>query len=403
MEIDHFDQVFNIYWPELWPSDVRELASEGLALAKQNGVATFRAPCPTAKGNLKWWDVTIAAIPGPSVLFAVISRDITEQYVEEIARKEKLERLEDIADSNTDVLWDIDLQTDRVWWGEGMQRLFGYGTDQIEESTVWGHDRIHPEDRARVTKGMSEAVADGSTFWEDEFRYRAADGSYITVLDRGSIIRNASGAAVRFVGVTQDISERSKKAKTNELMAGELSHRVNNILAIISALFHQSVRVSESLEALEHSFGERLLSMSSANKAIMRGTGLTAGIRTLVSEQLGPFIGSGRLLPDGPELTLVAEVALPFALTLNELATNAVKYGALSNDGGKVLINWRCEDDTSAIVVDWVETGGPVVTEPKRKGLGSILIQRSIPRSSVERWFKPEGFHCTIKLSSKLS
>lgn len=403
MEIDHFDQVSNVYWPELWPIDVRELASEGLAMAKQNGVATFRAPCPTMKGLLKWWDVTIAAIPGPAVSFAVISRDITLQYAEDIARREKLERLEDIADSNTDVLWDIDLQTNRVWWSEGMQRLLGYRPDQIGDSRVWCQNLIHPEDRTRVIVGMSEAIADGSTFWEDEFRYRAADGSYVTVLDRGSIIRNVSGMGVRFVGVMQDISVRSIKAKTNELMAGELSHRVNNILAIISALFHQSLRVSESLEALERSFGERLLSMAGANKAIMNGSGLAACVRTLVNEQLGPFIGTGRLKPDGPEVTLVAEVALPFALTLNELATNAVKYGALSNNEGNVSISWRWESDTSAIIVDWVETGGPVVTEPKRKGLGSMLIQRSIPRSTVERRFNPGGFSCTIKFSAKHS
>lgn len=398
MEIDHFDQVRNIHWPELWPTEVRALASDGLAAAKLKGVATFKAPCPTAKGNLKWWDVTIAAVPGEPTTFVVVSKDITEQKSEEMARDLHRQRLQDISDSNTDVLWEIDLLNDLVWWSDSLQKSFGYRPDEIGKDTMWCQDLVHPDDRSRVVAGMTNAVENGSSSWEDEFRFRVADGSFLTVMNRGSVIRDSKGVGVRFVGVMQDVSKRNANARLNQLIAGELSHRVNNILAVTSALFHQSLKMSDSLETLGLAFSHRLIAMARANKAIMRGGNSSADLHSLVDEQLGPFIGSGRVIVNGHAISLGAEVAIPFALTLNELATNAIKHGALSNESGIVAIDWHALSDTS-IAVEWVESGGPVVKEPTRKGLGSALIQRSIPKSQVTRRFDPEGFSCAIVIT----
>ena len=96
-----------------------------------------------------------------------------------------------------------------MWWGEGMQSTFGYGPDQIGESTTWCHDHIHPEDRERVVASMGDAVGDGSAIWEAEFRYLASDGRYLDVYDRGAIVRDADGKAVRFVGIMQDVTARN--------------------------------------------------------------------------------------------------------------------------------------------------------------------------------------------------
>ncbi|MFP3516565.1 HWE histidine kinase domain-containing protein [Pseudomonas sp. SIMBA_077] len=398
MEIDHFDHVRNVYWPELWPANVRELAEEGLAVAKFKGVASIKAPCPTAKGNLKWWDVTIAAIPGPATTYTVISRDITEQHAQEVAERARLERLQDIYNSNTDVLWDIDLTADLVWWSEGLQHLFGFEQDQIGKNLLWRQTHIHPDDRSRVISSMADAIENGSTFWEAEFRFRAADGSYIAVLDRGSIMRNLSGMGVRVIGMMQDVSTRHYKTEKNELIAKELSHRVNNILTIVYALFHQSLKKSETLEALSASFGDRLSAMAKANKAIMRSSSDSVDTLALVAEQLAPFIGESRIRVCGPSASVDAVTALPLALVINELATNALKYGALSNDTGDVTINWSLHSEKSLIILDWIERGGPAVQAPIRKGLGSVLIQQSIPGSTVNTRFDPTGFSCSIEI-----
>ncbi|RMQ51065.1 Signal transduction histidine kinase [Pseudomonas cichorii] len=399
MEIDHLDQVRDVFWPELWPEDVRRLASEGLTTARSTGVASFKAPCPTAKGTLKWWDVTIAAIPGASFSFAVISRDITEQYAEEIAQRSSIERLKTVTDSNPDILWDVDLKADRVWWSEGIQRLFGYGPDQIGEGTSWSNEHIHPEDRERVVAGIARAVESDATLWEDEFRYRAADGSYITVLDRGSIIRDANGTAIRFVGVMQDVTARNEKTKFQELVTAELAHRVNNLLAVASALFQQSLNTCEDKDALGRAFGARLLAMANANKSIVKGSADAADFHTLVDAQLSPFISDGRLIANGPAIFVSAEIAQPIALVLNELATNALKYGALSEDAGRVTLDWSLQPATSAVIIEWTERDGPIVQTPAHVGLGSRLIQHCIPKAKVERRFDAEGFSCLIEIS----
>lgn len=398
MEIDHFDHIRNVYWPELWPANVRELAKEGLAVAKLKGVASIKAPCPTAKGNLKWWDVTIAAIPGPTTTYAVISRDITEQHAQEVAERARLERLQDIYNSNTDALWDIDLTTDQVWWSEGLQHLFGFEQGHIGNNLLWRQEHIHPEDRSRVISSMADAIENGSTFWEAEFRFMAADGSYIAVLDRGSIMRNLTGVGVRVIGMMQDVSSRHYKTEKNELIAKELSHRVNNILAIVYALFHQSLKRSQTLEALSASFGDRLSAMAKANKAIMRSSSDSVDTLALIVEQLGPFIGEDRIRVSGPPASVDAATALPLALVINELATNALKYGALSNDAGGVTINWSLHNEKPIIILDWIENGGPTVHEPTRRGLGSVLIQQSIPGSTVNSRFDPAGFSCSIEM-----
>lgn len=81
--------------------------------------------------------------------------------------------------------------------GEGMQSTFGYGPDQVGESTRWCHEHMHPDDRERVVRGMAAAIDSCALYWEDRFRYRKADGSYLEVLDRGSVIRDAQGNLFR--------------------------------------------------------------------------------------------------------------------------------------------------------------------------------------------------------------
>jgi PAS domain S-box-containing protein len=111
-----------------------------------------------------------------------------------------------LCEATQDVIWDIDLTTGRVWWSEGMLPVFGYGPGQVGPDTKWCHDHIHPCDRTRVVEGMQRACSNGDLLWRDEFRYRKADGSYAKVSDRGVIVRNERGTAIRFMGVMQEIA-----------------------------------------------------------------------------------------------------------------------------------------------------------------------------------------------------
>lgn len=400
MEFESFSKVANRYWPSLWPAAHRHLAEGALAAARETGAASFMAECPTAAGTPKWWDVTVATMPGGSPQFVVISRDITDDRIAKATERSAFDRLRRITGAVADVLWDIDLATDKIWWSEGMTSTFGYGLEEVGESTQWRHEHIHPDDRQGVAGSMSAAIAEGASTWEREFRYLSARGDYVDVHDRGAIIRGPSGEALRFVGVMQDVTVRNAAASLHQLVAGELAHRVNNTLAVVMGLFQQTLRGASDIADIGTAFGGRLVAMANANTAVLRHAGDGADLLPLAQTQLAPFISAGRLAIQGPSVILPTHIAQPMALALNELATNALKYGALSTAEGVIAVTWEMsEGETgSQLELRWTESGGPPVARPTRNGLGSRLVEQGIRSATVERRFAPEGFSCAIRI-----
>lgn len=400
MAIDSPTDIVGRYWPDLWPKNVRPTLITALEKTRCNGTANFQIRCSMTTGANRWWDVTIASLPGNIAQFIVILRDITAAHSDLAAEKRTNDRLQDIMRSNADILWDIDLVDNKVWWGEGMTSTLGYDPDQIGESTRWRDERIHPDDRKRIVEGMRAAIEDGLANWEGEFRYLDAAGRYRDVLDRGAILTDVNGKAFRFVGVMQDVTARTALGEAYKLVAGELAHRVNNVLAVVSGLFQNSVRSTTSRADLIDAFGGRVMAMAAANTAVLRSEFGGAKLEDLICVQLAPFIGAGRLRLSGPPVVLKEAMTQPFALAVNELATNALKYGALSNEVGRVDLMWRLElrGEQKRLIVDWKESGGPIVKSPTRLGLGSKLIERGIRNCEVLRRFHLSGFHCTLDL-----
>jgi two-component system CheB/CheR fusion protein len=139
--------------------------------------------------------------------------------------------------------------------------------------------------------------------------------------------------------------------------------------------------------------------MANANRSLVVGNWAEADFGDLAASQLAPFLGdaSPRIALNGPAVTVRMASAQALALALNELATNAAKYGALSVDDGRVDLNWSVEND-ALLVVLWAEHGGPVVVPPSRTGLGSMLIDHGIPGAAVARLFNPDGLTCSIRV-----
>lgn len=398
MEIDEFQEISNVPWVDLWPESERPLLTSALEQARTSGTASFQAKCPTAKGIWRHWDVTVATLPGATSQFVVVSRDITEMIALREAQDEELTRLTRISQSNADILWDIDVAAGKVWWGEGLYRSLGYDRFEVEEGVSWRDALIHPSDLHHVAESLKAVMEDGSTTWEAEYRVRDANGAYRAVWDRGAIHRDLAGKPVRIFGVMQDITERAARYETQKAVADELGHRVNNLLAVVSGLFENSVRSSNDRQSLVETFRGRIVAIASANMAVLRSERSVVSLADLVSVQLAPYIGAGRVRLDGSLVLLPEWLAQPFALAINELATNAVKYGALSNQTGHINLTWTQVNHRNdrRVRIDWNEHGGPRVSTPTRTGTGSKLIERGIRGAEVERRFLPEGFSCTI-------
>lgn len=178
----------------------------------------------------------------------------------------------------------------------------------------------------------------------------------------------------------------------------ELQHRMKNTLAVVQGLVAQTAkRGTHDPKQFQQILQGRLEALGSAHDLLSTGLWETCALPELADRALAPFREHGRITVGGPACTLRAECCVPLVLALHELATNAVKYGALSVGQGRADLTWcEAKDNEDAVIVRWVEQDGPVVTEPKRRGLGTRLLTRQAGLEAVALHFKPEGVQCDI-------
>jgi two-component sensor histidine kinase len=288
MEVDDFESLKGCPWPDFWSGEGNAQAIAAVADAKAGRTARFRNGANTAKGNARYWDVQVSPIFGadgkPSHLLS-ISRDITEEWKAEEARKEHASR--------------------------------------------------------------------------------------------------------------------------QKFLAEELSHRVKNTLATVIAIANQTFRGAAHSEPRKV-FGERIRALSEAYDVLSESNWSSSPVLRVVESALTPFrTHSGRFAIAGPNYELPPHQALALALAVNELATNAMKYGALSEPEGKIAVSWTVTpgDNLAGFQFSWQETGGPPVVEPVRSGFGSRVIKGVLAEDfggAVELRYEPAGLVCLLKAPAQI-
>ncbi len=202
-----------------------------------------------------------------------------------------------------------------------------------------------------------------------------------------------------FLGFLRDISERRDAARRQELMVGELNHRVKNLLGVVSGIAHQTARASPTLADFQPAFGGRLAALAKAHEILTAATWERASLRALADELLGGYAwGLGAQLSIiGESVSLPPRQLLSISMILHELLTNAIKYGALSLPEGRVALDWRRARAT--LVLGWAETRVPGVVAPLRRGFGSKMIALSVGhdlRGTGEMDWRPDGLAFTL-------
>jgi PAS domain S-box-containing protein len=294
--------------------------------------------------------------------------------------------------------FDWDLITDTLYVSEQSARMFG-GARGF--TAVDGREQVfrtvHPDDMAQVRAAVAEAVKTGQPYKVEHRIVRPDDGKVAWVLNAGTPIANEKGQVVRIIGVTQDIDDRKAAETQRETLVAELDHRVKNVLASVQSLALQSARKAPSLDIFLKTFAGRLKAMATAHTLLTAARWRGAAIQHVVNAELGG-LAPGQTRWEGPEILLTPRATNALALALHELATNAVKFGALSTDLGLVQVHWRLTDGGGFCLV-WTESGGPLVTTPTRQGFGATLLEKVTGRElggEVKVDFLATGVRVTV-------
>lgn len=218
------------------------------------------------------------------------------------------------------------------------------------------------------------------------------DGQDIWLRLVGLLERDEAGAGKSITGVVEDVSRRRQEEERGVQLMAEMDHRVKNVLATVQALAQQSARRTTSLGVFMSTFGGRLKAMTSANELLTAARWRGAAIDHIAAAELGA-LAPGQTQWEGPELFLTARAANALSLALHELTANAVKFGALSQEGGQVSLRWTSLP-TGGFDLIWTESGGPTVVEPSRQGFGAVVLGQVTGRElngEVQTAYHPAG------------
>ena len=277
------------------------------------------------------------------------------------------------------------------------RKSFGSPDQVIDTVAIREGHTVSREDRP-LSRAMRGEQTDN-----EEFAYILPSGIERILLSSARPILDAKGGIIGAVQISLDITERKRGEEQRKLLVNELNHRVKNTLAVVQSIASQTMRTATDLNEAGTSLSGRLLSLAKAHDILTQESWSGADLEGIVASSIAAQEDPARVELSGPMVRLPPNLALSLALVIHELTTNAIKYGALSNDDGRVLVGWTLDSGptTHHIRIEWREIGGPQVTLPERKGFGTRMFERIFDRGSegnISMVFGERGLVCTIEL-----
>lgn len=343
----------------------------------------------------------------------LIAREISrviERTRGQAALRESEERLRSAAQVGRLGLWDWNVHSGEVHWSDEMFRMAGYAVGEVEPSYEAWLARMHPDDVAELRAGMRRAMEAREEFVR-EFRVVHADGSIRWLYGRGRFFYDAKGQPARMIGTMVDTTERREWEEQQEVLIAELQHRTRNLVGVIRSMADKTARRSADLAVFREHFGDRLEALARVQGLLSR---LNEHDRVAFDDLIGTELAamddnSGRVTLEGPSGVRLRSASVQIlAMALHELATNAVKYGALAQPQARLAIRWRVESPEAGgppwLNIEWRESGVAMPAEgepPRGSGQGRELIERALPYQLSARTsfvLGPDGVECTIAM-----
>ena len=196
-----------------------------------------------------------------------------------------------------------------------------------------------------------------------------------------------------------DVTAHVRAEQRQSLLIRELHHRVRNTLATVQGVMNTTAKSSATIEDFQEAFAGRIASLAKTHAVMTEELDQSVSFEQLLNQELGFYTdgASQRIRLSGPAVDLPSQIAVPLGMAVHELTTNAVKYGALASEAGRIAVDWSVAESTvgTALRWEWNETDGPTVTPPGREGFGSMLLKRVLSQqigAEVNVAFEPEGF-----------
>ncbi len=385
------------------PDDVQaDLEQFRRQIAREIGAYTVEKRYVHKDGHLVWIELSASRVDdaqGRPLYGVRVVRDITEQKRAEEANA----RLATIVSFSSDAIISVAAEDGRILtWNKGAEVLFGYTEEQAVGASV--SLLVPPQNLTELENqaGIFDlALAEGQAR-VDTIR-RRKDGSLVDVSVSAARMMDAQGRVFGVSAIYRDITERKHWERHQRLLINELNHRVKNTLATVQSIISQTLRNATTAEEARSAIETRLIALSRAHDVLTRENWEAANLSEIVFQAVAPYRSHGedRFHCDGPEVRLSPRMALTLAMALQELATNAVKYGALSNATGEINIVWSVDQGQggSHLRLQWRESGGPPVQAATRRGFGTRLIERGLAlelNGKVRIDFAPEGVVCSV-------
>lgn len=393
----------------IFVSGVR-LSQEDLVRGYRIGAVDY-VPVPVQPEILKAKVRVFVDLHRKTKQLAMVNEDLEARVAERTRQLEAMnaklanseERLRHAAEAARFASYEFDIAHGRFHWSENASDLLGAPFEHLR--SLEGLLKVaHPADRRHLHDRFTRSDNSERPL-EMEVRASHPGSKDLWLLDRGKVVADHEGQPQRIVGTFLDITMRKEAEEYQALLMGELDHRVKNVLANVLAIARLSSTGVTSVASYVTALQGRLRSMSAAHDLLRLCEWRGADLHQLVSITLEPFaVDAANISLEGEKVMLPARTAQSLALVLHELSTNAVKHGALSSNAGRVSISWQIADAADAtprLAFVWKESGGPRVTEPKRRGFGLTVLRSASSElgGSANLSFEQDGVRFSFERS----
>ncbi len=398
------EEALGLTWQELTPPEFHPPSERAVAQIAATGRAEPYEKQYFRKDGSRWWGLFAPRRLADGLVVEFVL-DISDRREKEQALRKSEEQLRLVVDNALDyAIFTTDPDGVIDQWYRGAEAVFGWSAQEAIGAKA--EITFTPEDREKGQPRRERETAAAQGRGPNVRFHVRKDGSRVFIDGFATALRTESGALTGFLKIGQDVSERQRAEEHQRVMLAELQHRVRNTLAVLRSIARRTAATSDNVEEMSAHLQGRIDAFARVQAAVTRKFDAGVDLTALIEDELLVHAAreGERVKIDGPELELKPRPAEAMSLAIHELASNAVKYGALSNDCACLSVTWSREriDGAERLELRWEESGlSDVEPEPARQGFGMELLTRTLPyelQAQTQVELRPQGLRFTLSM-----